>query len=184
MPSTLYKEIPRGFYGIFVVSESATFVPGALETAVLLTIIPSTDEGRVLAALSAELEAFLPKEEELPTSTNVNPFVRSALTKDGTTLLLCGPTDDMIGRTTTFMWSFAQAKGLRLFAVGVGEPLPPGLANHYKGAGPDIRLSDLPPDVLHFLRTGKTDHMAPERRPRPFPTLAPGKEIDYEEVVE
>ena len=184
MASTIYKEIPRGFYGIFVVSELGKFVAEALETAVLLTIIPSTDEGHVLAALSAELEALLPEKEVLPTSTNVDPFVRSTLTKDGTTLLVCGPTDDMIGKTTTFMWSFAQAKGLHLFAVGVGEPLPPGLANHYKGAGPDICLSDLPPDVLHFVRTGKTDHMAPERRPRPLPTLAPGKEIDYEEVVE
>ena len=95
MPSTLYKEIPRGFYGIFVVSESAAFVPEALETAVPLTIIPSTNEGHVLAALFAELEALLPKKEELPTSTNVDLFVRSALTKDGTMLLVCGPTDDM-----------------------------------------------------------------------------------------
>ena len=181
MPSTVCKEIPRGFYGIFVVAESTEFVPEALDP---LTIIPNIDESDVLTALSTELETLLPKKEELATSTNVDPFVRSAVTRDGTTLLICGPTDDMIGKTSTFLWSFAQGKGLRLFAVSVGEPLPPGLANLYKGAGPEIRLSDLLPDVREFLLTGKTDHMAPERRPRALPTLPPGKEIDYEEVVE
>ena len=176
MSSTVYKEVPRGFYAAFVVSEK----PGFLSE--LITSAWAIDPVEPLRSLATELENRAPPKEAIVAHTNVDPFTKTAKCIDGTTLILWGPTDDLLEDQVPFMLKFAQEKGLRLFVLGVREPLWPGLVHSFKGMHPSVRLCDLPQDVARVLFTGNAEHLPPKHRPR-YPTLAAGIEIDYEEVT-
>lgn len=181
MPSSIYKEVPHGFYVGFVVSESADFKPELIASASAIDLL---DGEPAVATLASELESLLPPTHEIVASTNVLPSTKAAKLSDGTTMILLGPTDDLMENQLPFMWNFAQENTLRLFVIGVGEPLFPGITNSYKGTNPPMMLGDHPEDVVQYLVTGNANYLTPERRPCLPRTLPAEIEIDYEEVVE